>query len=170
MKFTIRKMTLEDVPSVIDLDRKSFSLPWPERSFRFELTANPASRCWVAELDGKIVGMIVVWLIIDEAHVATLATHPDFRRRGVGTKLLSHSLRYMMDEGARSSFLEVRESNISAQELYRKFGYEASGRRPRYYKDNDEDAVLMNLASLKTERLIFDDEPSTWDKEEQNER
>lgn len=170
MKFTIRKMTLEDVPSVIDLDRKSFSLPWPERSFRFELTANPASRCWVAELEGKLVGMIVVWLIIDEAHVATLATHPDFRRRGVGTKLLSHALRYMMGEGARSSFLEVRESNISAQELYRKFGYEASGRRPRYYKDNDEDAVLMNLASLKTERLIFDDEPSTWDKEEQNER
>jgi len=170
MKFSIRKMTLEDVPSVIDLDRKSFSLPWPERSFRFELTANPASRCWVAQLDEKIVGMIVVWLIIDEAHVATLATHPDFRRRGVGTKLLSHALRYMMDEGARSSFLEVRESNISAQELYRKFGYEASGRRPRYYKDNDEDAVLMNLASLKTERLIFDDEPSTWDKEEQNER
>ena len=60
MKLIIRKMTLEDVPSVIDLDQKSFSLPWPERSFRFELTANPASRCWVAELEGKVVGMIVV--------------------------------------------------------------------------------------------------------------
>jgi [ribosomal protein S18]-alanine N-acetyltransferase len=170
MKLTIRKMTLEDVPSVIDLDQKSFSLPWPERSFRFELTANPASRCWVAELDGKIVGMIVVWLIMDEAHVATVATHPDFRRRGIGTKLLSHALRQIMEEGARSSFLEVRESNFSAQEMYRKFGYEASGRRPRYYKDNNEDAILMNLASLKAERLIFDDEPSTLDKEEQNER
>lgn len=169
MKFIIRKMTLEDVPSVIDLDQKSFSLPWPERSFRFELTANPASRCWVADFDGRIVGMIVVWLIIDEAHVATLATHPDFRRRGIGTKLLSHALRHMIDEGARSSFLEVRESNSSAQDMYRKFGYEASGRRPRYYKDNNEDAILMNLASLKTEDLIFD-EPSTLNKEEQNER
>lgn len=170
MKLLIRKMTLEDVPGVIDLDHKSFSLPWPERSFRFELTANPASRCWVAELDGKLVGMIVVWLIIDEAHVATLATHPDFRRRGIGTKLLSHALRHMIEEGARSSFLEVRESNFSAQEMYRKFGYEASGRRPHYYKDNGEDAILMNLASLKAERLIFDDQPSTLDKEEQNER
>lgn len=170
MKLTIRKMTLEDVPSVIDLDQKSFSLPWPERSFRFELSANPASRCWVAEFDGKIVGMIVVWLIIDEAHVATLATHPDFRRQGIGTKILSHALLNMMEEGARSSFLEVRESNMSAQAMYRKFGYEESGRRPHYYKDNNEDAILMNLASLKTEHLIFDDEPSAFDKEEQNER
>jgi len=170
MKFAIRKMTLEDVPGVIDLDQKSFSLPWPERSFRFELTANSASRSWVADLDGKIVGMIVVWLIIDEAHVATLATHPDFRRRGIAKKLLAHALRHLMDDGARSSFLEVRESNIAAQEMYRKFGYEASGRRPRYYKDNDEDAILMNLASLSAESLIFDDERSTLGKEEQNER
>jgi ribosomal-protein-alanine N-acetyltransferase len=170
MKFSIRKMTLEDVPDVIDLDHKSFSLPWPERSFRFELTANPASRCWVAEFEGKIVGMIVVWLIIDEAHVATLATHPDFRRRGIAKKLLAHTLRLMMDEGARSSFLEVRESNFAAQEMYRKFGYEESGRRPHYYRDNDEDAILMNLASLNAERLTFDDERSTLDKEEQNER
>jgi [ribosomal protein S18]-alanine N-acetyltransferase len=170
MKFAIRKMTVEDVPSVIDLDHKSFSLPWPERSFRFELTANPASRCWVAEFDGKIVGMIVVWLIIDEAHVATLATHPDFRRRGIAKKLLAHTLRLMMDEGAHSSFLEVRESNFAAQEMYRKFGYEESGRRPHYYRDNDEDAILMNLATLNAERLTFDDERSTLDKEEQNER
>ena len=170
MKFIVRKMTLQDVPSVIELDQKSFSLPWPERSFRFELTANPASRCWVAELDGNIVGMIVVWLIVDEAHVATLATHPNFRRRGIAKKLLSHALRHLIDDGARSSFLEVRESNHAAQEMYRKFGYEASGRRPRYYKDNDEDAILMNLASLEADHLIFDDEPSTLDKEEQNER
>jgi len=170
MKLVIRKMTLEDVPGVIELDQKSFSLPWPERSFRFELTANPASRCWVAELDGKIVGMIVVWLVIDEAHVATIATHPDFRRKGFGTKLLSYALRQMIDEGARSSFLEVREHNVGAQEMYRKFGYEVSGRRPRYYRDNNEDAILMNLDSLKAERLVFRDESSSLDKEEENER
>ena len=170
MKLLIRKMTLEDVPSVIELDQKSFSLPWPERSFRFELTANPASRCWVAELDGRLVGMIVVWLVIDEAHVATIATHPDFRRKGIGTQLLSHALRQLIDEGARSSFLEVREHNVGAQEMYRKFGYEVSGRRPRYYRDNNEDAILMNLASLEAERLAFDDERSSLDKEEENER
>src|SRR5512134_969242 len=105
MTLIIRKMTLEDVPAVIDLDHKSFSLPWPERSFRFEVTDNPASRSWVAELEGKVVGMIVVWLLVDEAHVATLATHPDFRRQGVGKRLLAHALREALQEGARSSFL-----------------------------------------------------------------
>jgi ribosomal-protein-alanine N-acetyltransferase len=170
MKLIIRKMTLDDIPAVVDLDQRSFSLPWPERSFRFELTDNPASRCWVAEFDGKIVGMIVVWLIVDEAHVATIATHPDLRRMGIAKRLLSHALRKLMEQGARSSFLEVRESNTAAQELYRKFGYEETGRRQRYYKDNDEDAILMNLSSLNVEHLLFDDRPSTVDKEEQNER
>src|SRR5919106_7041809 len=129
MNLVIRKMMVDDVPAVIELDQKSFSLPWPERSFRFELTDNPASRCWVAELDSKVVGMIVVWLIVDEAHVATLAIDPEYRRQGVGKRLLAHALRYIMQDGARRSFLEVRESNIAAQEMYLKFGYEVTGRR-----------------------------------------
>jgi ribosomal-protein-alanine N-acetyltransferase len=170
MKLIIRKMTLDDVAAVVDLDQKSFSLPWPERSFRFELTDNPASRCWVAEVDEKIVGMIVVWLIVDEAHVATIATHPDFRRKGIAKRLLAHALRKLIEQGARSSFLEVRESNLAAQELYRKFGYEETGRRPHYYKDNDEDAILMNLSSLSVERLRSDENPSMVDKEELNGR
>ena len=153
MNIIIRKMTMDDIEQVIAIDRVSFSLPWPERSFRFELTDNPASRCWVAELDGKLVGMIVAWLMVDEVHVATLATHPDFRRQGIAKKLLSHALRHLREEGAQSSFLEVRTSNFAAQEMYRKFGYEESGVRPRYYKDNDEDALLMTLESLDVERL-----------------
>ena len=170
MNLIIRKMTADDIPAVVELDKMSFSLPWPERSFRFELTDNPASRCWVAEVDGRVVGMIVVWLLVEEAHVATLATHPDLRRQGIAKKLLSHALRYLIDEGAQTSFLEVRASNIAAQEMYRRFGYEESGRRRRYYKDNDEDAILMNLDSLKVERLMSDDGRSRLDKEEQNER
>ena len=153
MNMIIRKMTIEDIEQVIAIDRVSFSLPWPERSFRFDLTDNPASRCWVAEIDGKVVGMIVAWLIVDEVHVATIATHPDFRRRGVAKKLLAHTLQYLKDEGAQSSFLEVRASNFAAQEMYRKFGYEESGVRPRYYKDNDEDALLMTLETLDVESL-----------------
>ena len=170
MNLAFRKMAVEDVPAVVDLDQKSFSLPWPERSFRFELTDNPAARCWVAELDGNVVGMIVVWLIVDEAHVATIATHPNYRRQGIGKQLLAYALRHLIQDGARSSFLEVRESNLAAQEMYRKFGYEATGRRRRYYRDNDEDAILMNLASLDVERLTFDEEPSSLDKDTQNER
>lgn len=153
MKIIIRKMTMDDIEQVLAIDRVSFSLPWPERSFRFELTDNPASRCWVAEMDGKLVGMIVAWLIVSEVHVATLATHPDFRRQGIAKKLLAYALRELRNEGAQSSFLEVRASNFAAQEMYRKFGYEESGVRPRYYKDNDEDALLMTLESLDVERL-----------------
>lgn len=156
MNLLIRKMALDDVPIVIQLDKISFSLPWPERSFRFELTDNPASRCWVAEVDHRIAGMIVAWMLADEVHIATIATHPDFRRQGIASRLLSHTLLHARQDGARSSFLEVRESNMAAQEMYRKFGYEVAGRRRRYYRDNDEDAILMNLDLLSLESMSND--------------
>ncbi|MBI3161292.1 MAG: ribosomal protein S18-alanine N-acetyltransferase [Chloroflexi bacterium] len=144
----IRKMTLGDLDQVVAIDQLSFSLPWPARSFRFELTDNPASRCWVAELDGRVVGMIVSWFIVDEIHIATFATHPDFRRQGIAKSLLLHTLRSAKEEGAIKSFLEVRENNTAALKMYRDFGYVESGRRTGYYKDNNEDAILMNLDSL----------------------
>jgi ribosomal-protein-alanine N-acetyltransferase len=108
------------------------------------LTDNPASRCWVADLDGRVAGMLVGWLIVDEIHIATIATHPDFRGRGIGKKLLSFALESARNEGAVSSFLEVRESNAAALEMYRKFGYVEDGRREGYYKDNGEAAILMS--------------------------
>ena len=148
MNLQIRTMTVDDVPAVVELDQISFSLPWPERSFRFEVTDNPASRCWVAEVDARLAGMIVAWSFADEVHIATIATHPDFRRQGIAYILLSHVLKQALLEGAISSFLEVREGNLAAQEMYRKFGYQVSGRRPRYYKDNNEDAILMTLDGL----------------------
>lgn len=153
MNFHLRRMTVDDVSAVSELDRLSFNLPWPERSFRFEVTNNPNSRCWVAESGGRIVGALVAWLLVDELHIATLATHPDFRRQGIAQALLTHGLKLAVQEGALSSFLEVRASNEAAQALYRKFGYEEVGRRPRYYKDNDEDAILMTLEGLSVEKL-----------------
>lgn len=161
MNVHIRKMTLEDIPVVVQLDRISFSLPWPERSFRFELADNPASRCWVAEVEGRVVGMLVAWMLVDEVHIATIATHPDYRQQGIGSKLLSNVLLHGISEGAQSSFLEVRESNVAAQEMYRKFGYEKAGRRKRYYRDNDEDAILMILKSLSRDHLPMEDRPAT---------
>jgi ribosomal-protein-alanine N-acetyltransferase len=90
----------------------------------------------------------VLWLIVDEVHVATIAIHPDFRRQGIGTALLLHALGAASPEGARSAHLEVRASNSSAQDLYRKLGFAETARAPRYYKDNGEDAVLMALPAL----------------------
>lgn len=150
MNFIIRKMTLEDVPVVAQLDHMSFSLPWPEHSFRYEVTENHASRCFVAETEDKrIAAMIVSWIIIDELHIATIATHPDFRRQGIGSQILTFALNDARQAGARRAFLEVREKNEAAQVMYRKFGFEVTGRRPKYYKDNGEDAILMTLESLE---------------------
>jgi ribosomal-protein-alanine N-acetyltransferase len=132
------------------LDRISFTLPWPERAYQYEVTSNPASRCWVVDLDGKIIGMLVAWFLVDEAHIATIAVHPDHQRQGIATKLLNHMLRSMSQEGAVTSFLEVRESNTAARELYRRFGFEETGRRKDYYKDNNEDAILMTLNGLES--------------------
>ena len=156
MNFHIRRMTVEDVPAVAKLDQLAFTLPWTERSFHFEVTSNPASRCWVAEQAGLIVGVIVAWLLVDEVHIATIATHPNFRRQGIAQALLVHVLKSGAAEGALSSFLEVRASNFVAQAMYRKFGYEETGRRPRYYKDNGEDAILMTLEPLNLEHLTSD--------------
>ncbi len=152
MNFIIRKMTIEDVPVVAQLDHMSFSLPWPEHSFRYEVKENPSSRCFVVETDDKrIAAMIVSWIIVDELHIATIATHPDFRRQGIGSQILTYALEDARQAGARRAFLEVREKNEAAQAMYRKFGFEITGRRPKYYKDNGEDAILMTLEHLEAE-------------------
>ncbi len=145
MNYIIRKMTVEDLEQVVAIDQISFSLPWPPRSYYFEVTDNPASRCWVAEQDGKIIAMMVAWFIVDEIHIATIATHPDFRKQGVGEDLLARTLQFAKEEGAIASFLEARESNEAAIHMYRKFGYVESGRREGYYADNGEAAILMTL-------------------------
>jgi ribosomal-protein-alanine N-acetyltransferase len=143
MNYIIRKMAVEDLEQVVAIDQTSFSLPWPPRSFYFEVTNNPASRCWVADADGKIIAMVVAWFIVDEIHIATIATHSDFRKQGVGADLLAHTLQFAKEEGAVTSFLEVRESNASALKMYLKFDYVETGRREGYYADNGEDAILM---------------------------
>jgi ribosomal-protein-alanine N-acetyltransferase len=144
----IRRMSLEDVPAVHEIDMLSFSLPWSERSFRYEVTQNPVSRGWVAEAEGRIAAMLVLWLVVDEAHIATIAVHPDFRRQGIGEQILLSALRSAKDEGAQRAFLEVRAGNAAAQAMYKKYGFTITGVRPRYYKNNNEDAFLMDLDNL----------------------
>ncbi len=148
MSIAIRRMTLEDIPTVHAIDMLSFSLPWPESSFHFELTGNPVSRGWVAESDGRLAAMLVLWLIVDEAHIATIATHPDFRRQGIGEQLMIAALLAARAEGASRAFLEVRAGNLGALSMYKKYGFVIAGVRPKYYKDNNEDAILMDLEDL----------------------
>jgi ribosomal-protein-alanine N-acetyltransferase len=150
MKVTLRKMTIEDVSAVAQLDRMSFSLSWPEHAFAYEVKDNSAARCFVAETEEKqIIGMVVSWVILDELHIATIAVHPDYRRQGIGEQILIEALRDGREAGTLHALLEVRAGNAAAQNLYRKFGFKEVGRRPKYYKDNGEDAILMDLDNLE---------------------
>jgi len=157
-RLIIRPMELRDVARVREIDVASFSLPWPERSFRFEITENPASRLWVAEIqkpDGQelVVGMIVMWQVMDEAHIGTFAIHPDYRQRGIGQRLLAESLLQVHEMGVRQCYLEVRRSNLAAQNLYKKFGFQITSVRSRYYRDNNEDALIMTLENINPQQL-----------------
>ncbi len=157
-RVTIREMTQSDVPRVYEIDVASFSLPWPQRSYQFELEQNPASRLYVAEIEREeggrlVVGMTVMWIIMDEAHIGTFAVDPAFRRQGIGRRLLAESLLQAYNCGVRRCYLEVRRSNRAAQALYSSFGFQQTSIRPHYYRDNNEDALLMTLDSLRAEEV-----------------
>jgi ribosomal-protein-alanine N-acetyltransferase len=169
-------MRAEDLNQAVLLDCMSFSLPWPPSAYLHELN-NTGGKVWVAEqvLEAPleysspfpvpvadfvqpagahaVVGVIVVWLIVDEAHIATLAVHPKLRRQGIARKLLCVALKEAAKDGMLSALLEVRAGNEAALSLYRKFGFDVVGRRPRYYQDNYEDALLMTLTNLSVSRL-----------------
>lgn len=154
----MRPMTMDDLPQVYRIELDSFTLPWPFNSYVYELTQSRVSRCFVAATTDqkdrkKILGMIVIYLIEDEAHVATFATSTEFRRNGISWRLLLHSLKETCKEGATHAYLEVRAGNQPAIHLYEKFGFINVGIRKNYYADNHEDAILMNLDGLSLENL-----------------
>lgn len=163
----LRRMSLEDVSQVHALDKLSFTMPWPERSFRYDLTENRNSALWVAEAVAgdmrRVIAMIVIWLIVDEVHIGTLAVHPDYRRKGIARRLLAQALLDGILRGMLTALLEVRRSNEPALALYRQFGFEVVSVRPRYYRDNNEDALLMTLGHLDSEKLrsLLVDKPTS---------
>ena len=147
----IRPMTKEDISEVTRLDQESFSLPWPERAFENELY-NQMARAWVIDMPDHpemgLIGSLILWLIIDEAHIATIAIDKKFRKQGIAKVLLAHALLSVQKEGAICSLLEVRRSNMAALSLYQSLGFYQVGERKGYYSDNHEDALLMNLDNL----------------------
>ena len=104
---------------------------------------NPLSHWFVLLLDGKIAGYLATLSICGEVHVANVAVLPAYRRRGLARVMLTHAVAYAREQGAFCLTLEVRESNTPAIALYRAFDFETVGRRPRYYQDPEEDALLM---------------------------
>ena len=167
-RVVIRPMQLSDVAQVHSIDQQSFSMPWPASAYEYELKENPYSLVWVAAISSEreapiVVGIIVVWLILDEAHIASIAVHPDYRSQGIARKLLITALRAAIRRGSQIATLEVRAQNLIAQRLYKRFKFEIVGKRVRYYRDNNEDALIMTLSGLGTTYLDWLDQANWQD-------
>ena len=147
MAIHIRDASARDLPRIIEIERLAFPAPWTLASFERELTL-PFSRIMLAipaeAGAASIAGFLCRWLIADECHVLNIAVHPDSRRLGIGTVLLSEAISEAKSTGAGVVTLEVRRSNLAARQLYRKFEFEERRLRRHYYGPG-EDAIIMEL-------------------------
>jgi ribosomal-protein-alanine N-acetyltransferase len=137
----IRDARHEDLTDIVRIERLCFSQPWSRGSFERELTL-PFSRLAVARVDSSTSGFLCRWLIAHECHILNLAVHPNLRRNGIGSRLLTWAVTEARAKGARFITLEVRRSNFPARSLYRKFQFEERRLRRNYYGPG-EDAVVM---------------------------
>lgn len=140
---TIRKMTIEDVEQVFEIEKLSFTLPWTKDSFYYEMTTNENAYYVVAETEQGVVGYCGMWLVLDEAHITNIAILPDERGKKLGERLMRAAMDTAKGQGAVLMTLEARVSNEPALNLYRKLGFKNGGIRKRYYTDNFEDAIVM---------------------------
>jgi ribosomal-protein-alanine N-acetyltransferase len=170
----VEEMKLSDVPEVMEIERVSFPLPWPAHAYRYELLENELSHYFVARFlgptlteqsksplarlrrafrgdnDSEVVGYGGFWMLYDEAHISTLAVGLEWRRRGIGELLLLTMLERAVDLQAEVTTLEVRTSNILAQNLYHKYRFQMVGLRRRYYSNNNEDAFIMTVENIQS--------------------
>ncbi|MFP3974620.1 MAG: ribosomal protein S18-alanine N-acetyltransferase [Dehalococcoidia bacterium] len=148
MGYTIRPMSLRDLPQVVSIERDSFPSPWSADYFRHEVTRNKISRYLVACEGNWVLGYIGVWLVVGEIHITTIAVDKAQRRKGIGESLLISVIELAYQHKARFLTLEVREANSPAWYLYAKYGFSEVGKRPRYYRDTDENAVIMTTEDI----------------------
>ncbi|MFI5259361.1 MAG: ribosomal protein S18-alanine N-acetyltransferase [Candidatus Limnocylindrales bacterium] len=148
VRIVVDLMKVDDLPAVHVIERESFSAPWPAHAYRQELENNRLAHYIVARWGDEIVGFAGMWMLVDEAHITTFATRRAWRRQGIGERLLLAVLDLARTRGAAEATLEVRPSNTPARRLYEKYGFKVVGVRPRYYSDNNEDALIMTTEAL----------------------
>ena len=153
LKLIVAPMTLDDVADVHRIESASFPTPWPEYAFRQEIQTNRLAHYLVVRAGDETIGYGGMWLMVDEAHVTTFAVLPGWRRRGAGATLMLALMHVALDLNARMVTLEVRLSNQPARALYGRFGFRPVGIRPRYYSDNNEDALIMTTAPLASAEM-----------------
>ncbi|MEW6553323.1 MAG: ribosomal protein S18-alanine N-acetyltransferase [Actinomycetota bacterium] len=138
----MQRMDINDLDEVMEIERKSFSSPWTRGMYLHELEKSEG--CYMtARHDGILAAYGGTLLILDEAHVMTLAVRGDYRRRGLGARLFLEIIDASREMGARFFTLEVRKSNREAIDLYARFGFQIMGERKNYYLDNMENALIM---------------------------
>jgi ribosomal-protein-alanine N-acetyltransferase len=145
-------MTPENIDSfadsILEIEKGSFISPWSRDGFLQEVR-NPISHLWVVtEEDGAAGGYICFWMFDREIQLINIAVHPEKRRKGLGNHLLGEMIRAGTARGMEQIWLEVRTSNMTAIKIYEKLGFVAVGRRPMYYRDTNEDAIVMSLNLL----------------------
>ena len=142
----IRRSTPRDAAAIAELEAEIFSDPWSERD-RCDTICTEGAMCYSAIKDGVPVAYIIGRIIAPEAEIYRIATHPDYRGRGVAYRLLDYAVKTERGRGLERLFLEVRSKNLAALSLYRAYGFEKIGIRKNYYKNPDDDAIVMLKAS-----------------------
>lgn len=138
----IRQMERKDVAAIAELEKLCFSDPWSENSIASELV-NRLSYWLVAEKDGKVVGYVGSQSVLDAADMMNLAVSPEYRKQGVGAALVNALTDHLQQNQVIALLLEVRVSNAPAISLYEKLGFVQVGRRPKYYHNPKEDALIL---------------------------
>jgi ribosomal-protein-alanine N-acetyltransferase len=142
-KLIAAPMVEGDLGQVLDIERVSFVTPWTRAAFSYEIDQNKVARCTTMRASRVVVGYLCLWEIGHEIHITNLAVHPEWRRRGVGHRLLALAMADGIARGVTLAFLEVRPSNARALALYESLGFQVIGRRSGYYFDTGEDALVM---------------------------
>ncbi len=141
-RLSIRPMTSSDVFEVVRIETAAFSTPWSEGTFH-SLLGRSGVELWVADWEDQVAAYAILWRVLDEGELANIAVRKDLRGRGIGSGLLGRMLEVAEDSGLRSLYLEVRESNGPAREMYARRGFDEIGVRKGYYDEPREDARVL---------------------------
>ena len=132
----------EHLSGVAAVEKECFADPWSEKSL--EILVGDSAFGIVALIDGKVVGYGGLMIVLDEGQITDIAVLPEYRRRGIGMEILKAMITEARSRSVATLFLEARESNLAARELYRACGFEDCGMRKSFYRHPTENAVLMN--------------------------
>lgn len=142
----IEPMTVTDLPGVLAIERQSFTTPWTEENFRQEIDGNPLSWNLVVRAEGEVLAFACAYVVAEELMINDLAVDVSHRRLGIAREVLRHMVEGARLRGCRRVTLEVRVGNLPARALYEGLGFQIVGRRPGYYADTGEDALLLTLS------------------------